>query len=708
MRIIEDIKKVIKDIIKANDIGRLKKYFEKNNKIISNDFNEILIEAIENNASLEIVKFIYDKRIDKNLNYIDNRNSYSEKVPLFIAIGKNNFEVADFLIKKGAKLDYNIDHHYIKLYILIYLGKYNLFNRHNLKYIIDKNIDKNKKFDYNYIINELIIKSNNDCIKFLFNYVKYNFNFIKCLLCIYKNLKTTKNLDLIEKFIKKFNYLAENQIKKISIEDKMYENAIKYNNNTALGILFENDDNDELTIVYRINNFNLNEKLLETNNYNIIKKILIYEPVNFKYINYEKILIFAFNNMEDKEDKEKNKIGKLLIKTFIYSSYYDDDIISYKNHSKWNNIVSNEFHEFEYESDWDEPNVSLNKYINLVLNIAIRKGNLSVIEYLVNSGEYDSDINEEDIYKNYPILVALESENCNKYKIFKYLLENGADCNLENNNGRNMLFIAIDKNDFYLVYLLTKFRRINGLCMNITDIDGSIPLSRAYNKDNLKIFNYLIRYMDINQKDSFGNNILYKLIDESDDELLKKIICMSIDIDIYSKNNLNKTILDYIILKKNYKILEFLLDNDKLDLNRENLDGKILLISLAENDKYVYGSLFEKLLMKGSNINKSDNNGNTALSFAVQNNNSTLFKLLITKISKKIINMKGKDGNTPLHLAVIKKNCEMVELLIKYGADKSIINNNGCSPSRLNQNNYRNSRFSFDNTEYNKINNLLY
>lgn len=137
----------IEALIKNGDINELKNYFNINNLESKdyNNFNDILIYSIEKNASTEIIEFIMDKRYDKNLNFFkfvppSTRWSSDEKkkVPLFIAIGNNNFRLADFLIKNNADIGYGIEKYETSVFRNL-LKDYRL-NKNNLRYLFNRGI----------------------------------------------------------------------------------------------------------------------------------------------------------------------------------------------------------------------------------------------------------------------------------------------------------------------------------------------------------------------------------------------------------------------------------------------------------------------------------------------------------------------------------------------------------------------------------------
>ncbi|OUM68022.1 hypothetical protein PIROE2DRAFT_4447 [Piromyces sp. E2] len=125
---------------------------------------DLLIYAIENSASLDIINFIIKQGGYKTLNYSFydyratppvNNNGHSHafcygvyKVPLFSAIAAHNFEVANLLLKNKADINYIIDSFYVlrpgfvKDYyfgdVIDYLHLFNSLTVDNLKFILHK------------------------------------------------------------------------------------------------------------------------------------------------------------------------------------------------------------------------------------------------------------------------------------------------------------------------------------------------------------------------------------------------------------------------------------------------------------------------------------------------------------------------------------------------------------------------------------------
>ena len=109
-------------MIEQNDKDALTKYFTENNIQLEeiNNFDwDILIYAIENDVSMEIIQFLVQKYEECNLSfnygveldirYVDDDVISSRfENPLHLAIAKNNSEVVNLLMEKGADINFEI------------------------------------------------------------------------------------------------------------------------------------------------------------------------------------------------------------------------------------------------------------------------------------------------------------------------------------------------------------------------------------------------------------------------------------------------------------------------------------------------------------------------------------------------------------------------------------------------------------------------
>ena len=268
--------------------------FMKENNIDSNNYNEAIILSIENNAPVALLQQILSKKTDKNLNleiaYEDNNY-----VPLFFAIQKNNFELADLLIENGASINYIFEDQNI----ITYLIKNNFCNNINLNYILNKGFSSdNITSDF---ILSLLENEKTEFLEIILRFIKFDNNFILNLLNIYKNKNILTDKELCN--------IIKKEKGKVIITDAMYEKAIEKGNNDLLRVLFENDSNKDNIILKRIIKYNLLEKAIKSNCYGFIEKVLCFVTFNNKCMDYENIFQEAIQKCDI-------KISKLLINTF--------------------------------------------------------------------------------------------------------------------------------------------------------------------------------------------------------------------------------------------------------------------------------------------------------------------------------------------------------------------------------------------------------
>jgi len=241
-RDIEIIDKYYDEEIKQNII-------EFDNFIISRKINlkdlkinynfDILIQVIENNYSKEVIEHILDQTKYKSFNYVVNNKS-----PLYSAISKEKYDIADLLINKGADINFieNVE---------------SSLSQEGIEYILKKGFDlKNKSF---ILINYINFKKNmeDDNMKDIYDLINdllYDKTLIKYLLTeLYGHKKQLSKI--------KFREVFSNFVKKI-INDEIYENAIKnkdkYSYNIILKYEVDNKKRNKFEIEYNYGNNNDN------------------------------------------------------------------------------------------------------------------------------------------------------------------------------------------------------------------------------------------------------------------------------------------------------------------------------------------------------------------------------------------------------------------------------------------------------------------
>jgi len=663
---LEVIKNNVIGLINKNNIYLLRKYITENNISIK-DFNnenfDILIYAIEKNASLEIIQFIINQCKYESLNYNIIQDNKS-KVPLYTAISRNKFKIADLLIKNNADINYFTPNIITYLYLVYSL------NPINLKYILSHGF--NKQYINSKLIIDLLERKKDTLLEIIFNYYIFNTDFILNLLKIYKNKEPFSDKLLCD--------MITNERNKIYIEEEMYIKAIEKENYNSIKVLFNNDSSEQDVIFCRINEYDLLEKAVKINDYNFVRNVLSYEPFNFKSINSKEILL-------DINKNNNLNIMKLLIKSSLDSIKSKQEYLTEQNYNV--------------------------RYLNFTLNMMIKIRNLTFIKYLVEGDEFKSilDINVKDINNEYPIVTAFYSDDFN---IFEYILKHGGDCNIKNCNGNSLISLAIDRSDgkdyiklmlnnnvtpikeeyisgsdsimkainnnnINIVILLVQYGIQHNIDMNTIDRNGNTPLTLAYRLNYHNIFKFLIKYLDINRTDLNGNNILYYAILKEDVETMRSLVGNGVDVN--SKNKLGKSNMD-LIITEGYTFLNTLLNySHSILLNIPNSQGEIPLMTIIKINTFTNEEkedMVEKLIRRGSDVNFIDNKGNTSLVYAIQGKSLSLVNLLV-KNDANINYLIPSSDQTILMYAIDVGNIDIIQLLVEYGADINFKNSKGCS-----------------------------
>jgi len=226
---LEECRNIVLFLIINNKKRKIEQFLEKKGvtlrQLIYLKEIDILIYAIENNASSSIIKYIVKEYDD--LNYFYEFKLMGIKAPLFSAIMKNKFGIADILIKNGADINYEVNY----LNILYYLDSHHRLNKENLKYIINNGFYININLD-SYLINNL----SDDMVNIIFKYTLFDNDFILKLLDIRK-----KKLPLPNSVL---NMMIEQQYSQIYFENSWYMKAIERDDYRKLSIFLKNDHNE--------------------------------------------------------------------------------------------------------------------------------------------------------------------------------------------------------------------------------------------------------------------------------------------------------------------------------------------------------------------------------------------------------------------------------------------------------------------------------
>eukprot|EP00833_Pecoramyces_ruminatium_P016210 jgi/Orpsp1_1/1190242/evm.model.d7180000077675.1 len=300
--------------------------------------------------------------------------------------------------------------------------------------------------------------------------------------------------------------------------------------------------------------------------------------------------------------------------------------------------------------------------LSLILNAFIKLNDLKFINYLFHSNEIKNsiDINTKDDNNEYPIIVALHASKYynGNISIFKYLLENGANCNVKDTNGISLFMHAFKEGCYKIINLFFRNNVIPLISDNNMSSDTLMAAIHQNNVDRVSkllkekkdgnfnwqnncyytplIFSYILNKneelfkflldnsIDINALDDYGYNILHYAILKEDINTISHLLKIGCEINFKRNNNLyGHSALDISIEIKNKKIFLMLLETKELDIHMINENGETPLISLLRNDNYSNEEKLdwiEKVVEKGSDINCSDRRGKFVIDYIFEIN----------------------------------------------------------------------------------------
>lgn len=265
-----------------------------------------------------------------------------------------------------------------------------------------------------------------------------------------------------------------------------------------------------------------------------------------------------------------------------------------------------------------------------------------------------------------------------------------------NKSKRSILINQKDPNGFTALihatraghYSIVEFLLNNGADIEIQTNRGSTALQHACDKGHAQIANLLLYYcaklknkQAINHQDKNGFNALIHAAKNGYLDIIKALLMRGADINA---TDLDGTTALMIALENNHlDVAVCLLSHYSEIKNIEAINYK---------DKYGWTSLHlcaakghlkcaETLLINGADANTLTLTNATPLIIATEQKHFDVVILLLTHYARtknlSIINHQDQHGCTALHHAVCKGNFKIVEALLSHGADAHVISNRG-------------------------------
>ena len=256
-----------------------------------------------------------------------------------------------------------------------------------------------------------------------------------------------------------------------------------------------------------------------------------------------------------------------------------------------------------------------------------------------------------------PLTFALRATN---FEAIKALVENGEDINLTNRFNKNTLLIS-------MVYAkqpdMVKFLLDKGAEMSALNNEGVTALSIAYSQQDSSIMKLLLQKGAKSAIIDKAKNSIVILKITSDE-------VMPIEFPIKGiKATAKDTPLILAYKALNFEAIEALVENGD-DVNMVDPDTKSTLLMLAVSAKQE--DLVTLLIEKEADVNVLNKDGKSALSFAYDQQNSSMMKILLQNGAKSAVIDHNKNNIAILSIVDDEVKAE-AEFLIKGAVDSSTL-----------------------------------
>ncbi|MBW5408921.1 tetratricopeptide repeat protein [Brachyspira hampsonii] len=336
-----------------------------------------------------------------------------------------------------------------------------------------------------------------------------------------------------------------------------------------------------------------------SNALNIIETDLDRREIDLDIIQAYYKMIYEIGSKENKMNSEMDIISfYLMIKNIDALPKHIDNLISYDNSGKFNNLYLQAALEFKNQNDFNSSKEMLNKYLSLnnnnikeneLVSLVLTASDIGESELAIKSIEkYEKEKYSYSYLKAYASLINNDEVNANKYlnEDFEYFSNNKSNTNDYRINIPYVTSLALDNTNSALLYANYKYSQdtnsaenMNSLSWALVSLGSDLDKAILLSKDAVKLEPDSPHYIDTlgfayYKKGDYDNALktLLKAVLYADDNSKAEIYAHIADA-YYAKNDYKNALKYYRKSISSYK-KEFDYDENRIKDRIESLTEK--------------------------------------------------------------------------------------------------------------------------------------